>query len=63
MRFVFTDNGIPIGVILELKTIICELEFFMEFCPPWTTGICLMIDDFVRILTVPNRIRRFSMFW
>lgn len=62
LRFVFTDNGIPIGVILELKSIICELEFFMEFCPPWITGTCLMIDDFVRILTVPNRDRRFSMF-
>ncbi len=63
LRFVFTDNGIPIGVILELKSITCGLEFFMEFLPPCITGTCLIMEDFVRILTVPNRIRRFSMFW
>jgi len=62
LRIVFTDNGIPIGVILELKSITCGSEFFMEFLPPCITGTCLMMEDLVRILTISNRIRRFSMF-
>ena len=63
LRIVFTDDGIPIGVILELKSTILGSGFFMEFLPPCIIGTCLTMDDFIRILTVPNRIRRFSMFW
>jgi len=50
------ELGIPKGVIFELKSIILWSLFFVGIFPPWITGECLRIEDFVFIFTVQNRI-------
>lgn len=52
-----TEDEMPAGAILALKSTRFGLVFFREFFPPCLTGICRINDDFVFIFTVPDGIR------